>query len=136
MFTLILFTLVQVMSLVQTSRTVSNVGAVKAFGVGVYSDQACTSFATLIDWGVLDAGSSVDKTLYIRNEGNTAVRLSLTTSNWNPTTASNYLGLTWNYEGQNVNPNQATEVTFTLSVASNISGITNFGFDVVVTGLT
>jgi hypothetical protein len=122
------------MSLVQTSRTVANVGAVKAFGVGVYLDQACTNFASLIDWGILDAGSSVNKTLYIRNEGNAAVRLSLTTSNWDPATASSYITLTWNYGGQNVNPNQVTQVKFTLSVASNISGITNFGFDVVVTG--
>ena len=58
------------------SRTISNAGSVKAIGVGVYWDQACTSTVSSIDWGIMEPSGNVNKTVYIRNEGN-ALALSL-----------------------------------------------------------
>jgi hypothetical protein len=92
-----------------------------------------TTKVSSISWGALDPGSNVNKTVYIRNEGNSAVTLALSTSNWNPSTASNYLTLTWNYGGQTINVNSVVQVKFTLSASSSTTGITSFTFDIVIT---
>jgi len=122
----------QVMSAVQTNRTVSNVGAVKAIGVGVYWDQACTNGVTSINWTMIEPGSNVSKTCYIRNEGNSASTLSLQTSNWNPSEAADYIDLSWDYGGQTINPEEAVRVILTLSVSSSIQDITSFSFDIII----
>jgi hypothetical protein len=123
----------QVLSAVQTTKTLSNTGAIQAVGVGVYSDQACTSPVSAISWGTISPGSNVNKTVYIRNEGNSAATLSMTTSNWSPANASNYITLKWNYGGQTLAVNQVVQVMFTLSVSSSITGITSFSFTITIT---
>jgi hypothetical protein len=121
------------MSSLQTNTKISNQGALKAVGVGVYLDSGLTNKVSSIDWGILEPGLNVNKTVYIRNEGNAAAKLSLTTSNWNPSNASNYLTLTWNYGGQTLNVNEAIQVKLTLSASSSVTGITNFSFDITIT---
>jgi len=133
LYTLALSMLSPVMSAIQASKAVSNSGSVKGIGVGIYSDQSCTSPVSSINWGILDPGSNANKTIYIRNEGNTAATLSMTTSNWNPTTASSYMTLSWNYGGQTLSVNQVVQVKLTLSVSSSVTGITNFSFDITIT---
>jgi hypothetical protein len=71
-------------SLLQTSRTISNVGTVGGIGVGIYMDQNCATPATSISWGNLSPGSSKTVTLYVRNEGSIVATLSMATNNWNP----------------------------------------------------
>lgn len=123
----------QVMSSMQTNTKISNQGALKAVGVGVYWDSGLTNKVSSIDWGILEPDSNVNKTVYIRNEGNAAATLSMTTSNWSPSNATNYLTLTWNYGGQTLNVNEAVQVKLTLSASSSITGITNFSFDITIT---
>ena len=122
-----------VSSAIMNNKTVSSNGSVKGVGVGVYWDQPCTNTISSISWGTLDPGSNVNKTIYIRNEGNTAATLSMTTSNWNPTNASSYMTLSWNYGGQTLSVNQVVQVKLTLSVSSSVTGITNFSFDITIT---
>ena len=122
-----------VSSAITSNKTVSNNGSVKGIGVGIYSDQACTNALTSISWGTLDPGSNANKTVYIRNEGNSVAALSMTTSNWNPASASSYMTLSWNYGGQTLNVNQVVQIRLTLSVSSSVTGITNFSFDITIT---
>ena len=124
-----------VSSAITNNKTVSSNGSVKGVGVGVYWNQACTNATSSISWGILDPGSNVNKTIYIRNEGNTAATLSMTTSNWNPTNASSYMTLSWNYGGQTLSVNQVVQVKLTLSVSSSVTGITNFSFDITITAV-
>jgi len=124
--------LTQVMSTIQTNMKISNQGTLKAVGVGVYWDEGLTSKVSLIDWGILEPGSNVNRTVYIRNEGNAAATLSMTPSNWSPANASDYLTLTWDYSGQTLNVNEVIQVKLTLSVSSSIAGITNFSFDITI----
>jgi len=124
----------QVLSAVQTSRTVSNAGTVVAIGVGVYWDNECTNALSSIDWGMLEPGSSKNVTGYIRNEGNSVSTLFMYTSNWNPSNASDYMTLSWDYGGQSINPDEVVQVTFTLSVDASIDGITVFSFDITIVG--
>ena len=132
-YTLALSMLSPVMSAIQASKALSNSGSVKGVGVGVYWNQACTNATSSINWGNLDPGSNVNRTIYIRNEGNTAATLSMTTSNWNPATASSYMTLNWNYGGQTLSVNQVVQVKLTLSVPSSVTGITSFSFDITIT---
>lgn len=122
-----------VSSAIMNNKTVSSNGSVKGVGVGIYWNQACTNATSSISWGTLDPGSNVNKTIYIRNEGNTAATLSMTTSNWNPTNASSYMTLSWNYGGQTLSVYQVVQVKLTLSVSSSVTGITNFSFDITIT---
>jgi hypothetical protein len=122
----------QVLSAVQSSRTVSNAGTVRAFGVGVYRDSKCTNALVSIDWGTLEPGSSEDVTCYVRNELSSVSTLSMYTSNWSPLNASDYMSLTWDYGGQSIEVDEVAQVTFTLSVDTSIEGITNFSFDITI----
>jgi len=120
------------LSLIQTNRTIPNAGSVKGIGVGIYGDSACTSPTSSINWGLIDPGSEKTETIYIRNEGNAAATLSKATQNWNPTTASSYMTLNWNYAGQTLSVNQVLQVKLTLVVSSTVTGITSFTFDITI----
>jgi hypothetical protein len=72
-------------------------------------------------------------TIYVRNEGNVAATLSKTAQNWNPSSASTYITLNWNYAGQTLAVYQVLQVNLSLTVSPTISGITNFTFDITVT---
>lgn len=111
-----------------------NVGTVKAVGVGVYWDSGCNSTVSSIDWGVVEPGSAKNTTIYIRNEGNTPETLSFETDNWNPSNATEYMVLSWDYGGQSINVGEVVQVTFTLSVSASIVGITSFSFDITIVG--
>jgi len=120
------------LTLVQTSRTISSGGSVKGIGVGIYWDSACTNQVSSIDWGLLDPDSSKNVPVYVRNEGNSAVVLSKATQNWNPSDASDYMTLNWDYTGQTLSVNQALRITLTLIVSPDISEITSFSFDIMI----
>lgn len=129
------FMLAQVMSTIQMSSTISTVGTLKlSFGVGVYWDASSANKITAIDWGTLEPGTAKSYSVYVRNEGSYALTLSMSTSNWSPSNASNYLTLTWNYSGQTINAGKAITVTLTLTVSENITEISNFSFDINLVG--
>ncbi len=121
-----------VSSVVQTSKTFSNSGSVKGIGVGIYWDQACTNKTTSINWGLLDPSSNKTVTIYVRNEGNAPATLTKTVQNWNPSTAANYLTLSWNYANQTLSANQILQLKLTLKVSSTVSGISSFTFDITL----
>lgn len=111
-----------------------NVGNVKAINVGIYRDSGCTNEVSLIDWGIIEPGTTENVTLYILNVGNSNVMLSMNTANWSPSSTSNYVTLSWDYEGQSIGPSRMLETKLTLSMSPSIEGITSFSFDIVVTG--
>ena len=126
---------VAVSALLTINVSIGSVGRVKAVGVGVYWDAACTNPVTHINWGAIEPGSSQNVTVYIRNEGNTNVKLSCTTGNWNPPEAEQFLTLTWDYGDQWLAPNAVQPVTFTLSASPNIQGIDNFSFEITISAV-
>lgn len=123
-----------VMALLTTQRTISGAGAIKAVGVGVYWDSACTNETSSLDFGLLEAGGSKSFTLYLKNNGNSPLTLNMTSQNWSPSSASSYMSLTWTREGQQINPDQVIQFVITLSVSSSVTGISSFSFDIVITG--
>jgi hypothetical protein len=116
------------------SKPISNVGSLKTIGIGAYWDENLTDKVNLIDWERLEPGAQNNVAIYFHNEGDFAVTLSESTSNWNPPVASNYLTLSWNYNGQTIEAGENLQVTLTLSVSTNVTGVTDFNFDIIVEG--
>jgi archaellum component FlaG (FlaF/FlaG flagellin family) len=116
------------------TRSISNNGSVRAVGVNVYTDTACTTAVSTISWGALDPGGVGTYTMYVKNTGTVPVTLSMTTGNWNPSSASSYITLTWNQQNYVLPAGQVIQAVLTLSVSSGASGIASFSFDTTITG--
>ena len=116
------------------TRTISNSGSVTAVGVGVYSDSGCTAALSAIPWGTLNPGDVKNYTIYVKNTGTVSVTLNMTIGNWNPSSASSYITLTWNQERVVLPAGQVVPAVLTLSVSSSVSGVTSFSFDITITG--
>lgn len=114
---------------------VPNVSAVSARnGVGVYWDQAATNRCQNIYWGELFPWSSKTMVVYIRNEDNESLFYLLTTEQWYPANASNYIALKSDYNGSRASVGSVRKVSLTLTVSSRIYSIVDFSFDIVVSG--
>jgi len=100
--------------------------------ITVYTNSPCVTALTQIDWGTLTPGDVAIYPAYVRNEGDVSVTLNVTAQNWNPPEAEQYLVLTWNYTGTVIQVDDGVPVEFQLTVFSNVTGITGFGFDIVV----
>lgn len=103
------------------------------FQFGVYSDPECTVEVKEINWGSLRPGERKEYGIYVKNNGYSHFNLALSTQNWNPPTASDYISLSWDYDGRTLRSRKVLPLKLTLAVASDISEITNFSFDIVIT---
>lgn len=117
----------------QSQKGLPGHGSIKAVGIGVYTDSSLSTAVSSIDWGMLEPGSSQNFTCYIRNEGNAVIVLTLSTTNWTPSSVSQLMTLNWNYANGSIAPNEVIKVTFTLSSSKSIPGITGFSFNTVIT---
>lgn len=124
--------LISVAALLTFRTKIPSVGKIKAIGIMVYQDAECTAPLTLIEWGDVEPGNQINHSLYARNEGNMPVLLSLSTENWNPPSASLYLTLSWDYDNTLIIPSDIRMIILTLHVASDVSGIDTFNFDIVI----
>lgn len=121
----------------QTSKKLSSAGSIQiqtTAEIGVYSDFQCNTPLTSLSWGTLEPGGSQAIVCYFKNEGDTALTLSMYPSGWVPTEAGNYLTLNWNYNGNPIDPDATVQITFTLSVDASIEGITTFSFNINIVG--
>jgi hypothetical protein len=110
----------------------TGVSAVEAVSVGVYWDRDCTSPVESIDWGSISPGSSETASIFVRSEADADVRLSLNTTGWKPTHASEYIFLDWNYTSWSLRLEGAAHTTLSLSVSPRITNVTDFSFDIVI----
>jgi hypothetical protein len=118
----------------QYQATISTHGNIKAVGVQFYSDSAGLTATSQINWGTLEPGQTVNVTLYMKNTSNVPVTASMAVGNFVPASGSGYLACTWNYNGATISLGQLVPVTFTLVVATTVTGITAFSFDISVVG--
>jgi hypothetical protein len=117
-----------------TTRSISNIGSVTAVGVNIYSDTACTTAVSSISWGTLNPGDLKTYTMYVKNTGTVPVTLGMATANWNPSSASSYITLTWNQQNYVLPAGQVVQAVLTISVSSSASGVASFSFDTIITG--
>lgn len=115
---------------------VPSLGTIKTLGVEAYWDVNVENKTEAIHWGTIWPGSTQNVTLYVRSISNIETTLNLNATNWNPTNLSNYMNLTWNYNGATIRPNEIIQVTLTLSTPFIQYLITNdvkqFSFDIII----
>lgn len=100
----------------------------------IYVDSACTISLSTINWGLVPAGSNSTFIAYIKNTGTIPTTLSLATSAWSPTNATNYIAISWDKQGAVLNTGQSMAATITLTVSPLITGITTFSNTITITG--
>jgi len=124
-----------IFGLLTNTLTLTGLGSVKTVNISAYWDSSCTSAVSTMNWGAVEPGLSTSRIIYLKNEGNAPVTLSLATTNWNPSSAENYTSIGWNYsEGQQIGAGKVIQVTLTLTMSSNMSRVGSFTFDIVITG--
>ncbi|HKZ94552.1 MAG TPA: hypothetical protein VJ249_08250 [Candidatus Bathyarchaeia archaeon] len=109
-----------------------NVTYIQTIDIEAYWDTNHTNKVSAIDWGNIEAGTTKNITIYVLNTGNTNIRLSMNTTNWTPTNASENITLSWDYQSQTLSPNQLLKTTLILNVEPNTRGITTFSFDAII----
>jgi len=122
-------------SLSSKSNVLSNGAVTTSANCGLYSDSACTTPLSSIDWGVLTAGGTVTQTIYVKNTGSgLPLILNMTTTNWSPASANGPITVTWDQEGKVLSPGQSIAATLTLAVSSSEIGLANFSVQISITG--
>jgi len=113
---------------------IKNASAITTNNLGVYWDQNCTKLATSINWGVLSPGDNKSITLYIRNEDNANLKLTITIINWNPEKAKQYLTLSCKQNNTLIEPQKTLKIQLTLQVKQDTKDIKDFSFDIAFEG--
>ena len=117
-----------------------NLGTVKTLGVEAYWDKNLENKTETIDWGTISPGLSKNFTLYLRSISTTETTLNLNTTNWNPANISEYMNLSWSYNGTILHPSETIQVTLTLTTSSSdtfrlylfTNDVKEFGFDIII----
>jgi len=127
-------TLFVVTALYQSTVQIRSVAAIKTVGVSIYWDPGFTEPIANIDWGILEPGETKNVSCYIVNTSNVPVILTLTTGNWQPTNAEQYMTLSWSYDEHAIPVSGYTPVTLSFHVDQTTTGIKTFSFDITITG--
>ncbi|MGB8781188.1 MAG: hypothetical protein WCD81_11155 [Candidatus Bathyarchaeia archaeon] len=130
----VMATLVGALGTLTVTRTFSNNGTINAVGVGVYSDSSCTTILSSVSWGTLNPGNTATHTIYVMNNGTIPVTLTMTYGNWSSPSAQSYITLSWDHDNTQLASGSNATAVLTLSVSSGISGVTNFSFNINITG--
>lgn len=101
--------------------------------VEVYKDENLTQLLTHIDWGTLYTGETKTIIAYIKNNVDTTFNLTMHTEEWQPSLASEYISISWNYTLFLIYPNEVKPVEFIIHVSEFIVGITDFSNVIVIT---
>jgi len=122
---------------------VPSLGTIKTIGVEAYVDEKLENKIEKFDWDVIWLGSSKNITLYVKSISNMKTVLQLNATNWNPKNITEYLYLSWNYNGTPIDPGKVIKITITLSSPSLMSfdrareylivnKVKEFNFDIII----
>ncbi len=121
-------------ALMHWTQRIPNLATLKVVGIGVYEDPGCTISVAQIDWGMVEPGDGATFDAYIKNESNVPITLTMYTENWNPANASNFISLSWDYNGSKILVDGSIPVAFLLNVDPATAGIDSFSFTIVIVG--
>jgi hypothetical protein len=103
--------------------------------IGAYSDPDCTHQYTSISWGdSLSPAQSVSKMVYVKNLGNVPLTLTISSSDYVPMETSQYMTLSWDYNGTEIMPLQVCPVEFTLLLSAMAYDNMTFSFNLNILG--
>ena len=112
--------------------TFQNTVFVKTIDVGVYCDANCTSLIQGIDWGILEPGENRTNDIYLRNEGNTEISLSIWAANWSSSEAEEFMSFDAIHQSEPVQIGETILVRLILHLLPDIRDIDSFNFDIVI----
>ena len=87
-----------------------------------------------LTWGEIEAGKSSTLRIYVKNNGDASVVLSLATDNWNSKDSKDNMSLSWDYTGSKIQPNEVRAINLILNVNPDCPELSSFGFDVIIIG--
>lgn len=98
-------------------------------------DVTGTSPATVIEWGTLEPDDTANVILWVKNEASVSIyaKIEWNEESWDPPGAGQYFDLTWNFGETSLGSNRARKVSLQLHVHQDITEITDFSFDIVIT---
>jgi len=109
-----------------------NTAIVKSINIGVYWDVDCASSVEGIDWGIIEPGENKTVDVYVRNEGNSELVLSIWAANWSSPQVEYYMNFTSEYQDQSISVDGVMPVALILSLSRDVRDITAFSFDVII----
>lgn len=124
---------VVVATIVYFSLSLRGSGRIKTVGVKAFADPEGTKEISGIDWGEIAPGGYAYRTIYLKSTSTVTVNLTLSTELWTPINASDFISLSWDYDGEDLEPTEIIAVTLALSVEDAITGIDEFLFDIIIT---
>lgn len=102
----------------------------------IYWDVTGTNEVTTVEWGALEPGDIATVQFWVKNEGNTLLYCDTGTDEWVPSGSEQYFDLTWDFGDTPVGSLRSRKVTMELHVHSDITGIDEFWFNIIVYGDT
>ena len=110
-------------------------GVLKAVGLEVYEDSACTVKLESIDWGLLAPGESQTITCYVKSSSTVDTELFLTSESWDPVAATGFFTISWDYEGAILPAGTVAVADLTLHVDPAISNVEGFSGVIIITAV-
>lgn len=103
--------------------TVPSIGAIKVVGVELYWNSSLENKIETINWGVIQPGSSVNVTVYIKNVSNIKTTLDFVIAKCNPSGISDFIDLSWDYDGALLSSGELVQVNLLMTFSSDVSFI-------------
>ena len=105
-----------------------SVGTIKTIGVETYWDQNGENKIEALTWDELKIEKDelneitmepISTTVYVKSVSNFRVTMNIFLTDWSPAEISDYLTVSWDYEGEEMDPGDIIPVTLTLSAQSS-----------------
>jgi len=84
--------------------------------------------------GVIEVGGTSTSTIYLLNNGNVDTVVYLESHNWVPSETSNYMVLSWDYDGTSLAPGENRAINVFLHVSSDCPELEVFKFELIIVG--
>ena len=117
-------------------RRISSSGTVfiPNLNLEAYWEATCQNTVDNIDWGTLRPRENTTQIIYLKNIGNTPLKLNLVIENWNPIEAGTHLSIAWNQENATIAENEVLPTEITMTVANTVVGISSYTNDIIILG--
>lgn len=103
--------------------------------LAVYEDRDCTILCETIEWGHVEKNVQQIKAVFVKNENTVPIAISGIAENWNPAEVETYATFeAIPYGDPNLASGEVKELDFHLTVSGDYLGMSDFTFDIVITG--
>lgn len=101
-------------------------------GLGVSHDIFGNQVVEHIDWGLLKPGDIVNVTIFVKNTNLKSVFVDLSTDTWVPEGADTFLSASWDFGEEPLGVGKIRETLLILTVSPDVTDISEFSFDIIL----